>query len=368
MKIPRTKPVDRTLLGLVVALVVLGFFIFSSASLGLLARGSEPVLAVATNHLVLGLGLGTLTLLITSHIHYRFWQRFAPHLFAASVIVTALVFVPGLGFSSGGATRWIHILGISFQPSEALKLGTVMMSAFYFTKYRTVVTTWQWGIGGLVALLAIPALLLLKQPDTGTFMVLAAGSAAIFFAAGARWRDMALAGIATVSLVAILFLTRPYVHDRIMTFIKPDHDLQGASYQLKQSLIAIGSGGVSGRGFGQSIQKFEYLPEPVNDSIFAVAAEEFGFFGATALILLFLSLVARSLWLATRVPNIFGALLMVGIATYLGTQSFLNIGSMLGVFPLTGIPLVFVSQGGTALLIALGATGILLNISRHAVR
>lgn len=362
----KAREVDRTLLGLVVALVVTGFFIFSSASLGLLARGTVSVSSIAANHLALGLGLGTLSLIILSRLDFRLWQKFAPHLFAASLILTALVFIPGIGFSSGGATRWIHVGSFSLQPSEALKLGAVLFAAYYFTKYRNHITTLQWGIGGFLAIIAIPGILLLLQPDTGTFAVLAAGCAAIFFAAGARWRDILIISTSGVLLLVVLFLTRPYVHDRIMTFIYPEQDQEGTSYHLKQSLIAIGSGHIFGRGFGQSIQKFEYLPEPVNDAIFAVAAEEFGFAGASLLVLLFFGLVARSLWLATRVQHIFGALLMVGIASYIGAQSFINMGAMLGIFPLTGIPLVFVSQGGTALLIALSAIGILLNVSRHA--
>jgi len=362
----RRKPVDRILMATVVLLVGAGFFIFSSASLGLLARGSVSVASIATNHLVLGLGLGTLMLVLLSRINYRVWKLYAPYLFGASLILTALVFVPGLGFSSGGATRWVHILGISFQPSEALKLGAILFAAYYFTTYRSKVQTLQWGMGAFALLLLPPAILLLLQPDTGTFGVIAVACAAIFFAAGARWRDIFIGLTVGILLVAVLAITRPYVRHRIDTFLHPERDPQGTSYQVKQSLIAVGSGGLFGRGFGQSIQKFEYLPEPVNDSIFSVAAEEFGFVGSTILVMLFFAFVARVLWLSAHVPDVFGALLMVGIATYIGVQAFLNIGSMLGVLPLTGIPLVFVSQGGTSLLIALSAVGILFNISRYA--
>jgi cell division protein FtsW len=187
----------------------------------------------------------------------------------------------------------------------------------------------------------------------------------MFVTAGGRWRDVFIAGLIGIIFLAGLAYSRPYIFDRIETFIKPGEDLQGSSYQLNQSLIAIGSGQIFGRGFGQSVQKFNYLPEPIGDSIFAVAAEEWGFVGSTVLIFLFLAFAIRGLKIATWSSDIFGGLLATGIVILITVQSLVNIASMLGVFPLTGMPLLFVSHGGTALFFAMAEVGIILNISKQ---
>ncbi len=358
--------IDRPLLIIVSLLLISGAIVFVSASLGLLARNGASVASIVTNHLALGLGGGLMAFLVTSRVHYRHWKPLAPYLYAAALTVTALVFVPGLGYSAGGARRWIDLGFVSFQPSEALKIGIVLFAAYFFTHYRNKVDGFLWGFGGFVGIVLLPAILLLLQPDTGTLGVMIAAVGAIFFASGARWRDIAVIVALGLIMLAVLSAYRPYVRERMLTFFNPEHDPRGSSYQVQQSLIAIGSGGIMGKGFGQSIQKFEYLPEPVNDSIFAVAGEEFGFAGTSVLVLLFLAFVTRILWLSTRVPDIFGALLMLGIGISISAQAFINIASMLNLIPLTGIPLVFMSQGGTALLVALAATGIVCNISRHA--
>ncbi len=360
------RTIDKPLLFLTALLVFVGVFVFSSASLGLLARGST-VTSMALNHLLLGLGGGTLALFTLSRLNYRLLKTLAPYAFGASLILTALVFVPGIGYSAGGAARWIAFAGFSMQPSELLKLTSVMMMAYLLVEHRTRIQEY-WGLALLGGVLAIPAALVLMQPDTGTFGVIACGVCAVYFAAGTRLRDIAIIAAVGIILLATLIFMRPYVKERVLTFINPSHDPRGSSYQVRQSLIAIGSGGLVGRGYGQSIQKFEYLPEPVNDSIFAVASEEFGFLGSTLIILMFIAFAARGYWLATKVPDAFGALLIVGIVTYISIQAFINIASMLSLMPLTGIPLVFMSQGGTALLVALSAVGVVLSVSRSAAR
>lgn len=188
----------------------------------------------------------------------------------------------------------------------------------------------------------------------------------MFVASGAKLRDIGIIAVVGLLLLTILFFTRDYVADRILTFINPNADPLGTSYQLQQSLLAVGAGEFWGRGFGASIQKFGRLPEPISDSIFSVFAEEFGFFGSVILILAFLTFAMRGLWVAARSPDLFGGLLAVGIVVIIVFQSFLNIASMLGLVPLSGLPLVFVSHGGTALMAALGAVGILLSVSRAA--
>lgn len=362
----RAFNIDKTLALLIAILVLGGAMIFASAAFGLLARGSTTMSSVVFSHLVLGVGVGTVALIIGCIIDYRVWRRFAPHIFILTIVLTTLVFIPGLGFEHGGGKRWIVVFGTSFQPSEALKLGAIIMAATYFAVIRNKVDTWKYGLGGFLALLAIPAILLIAQPDLGTLGVIGISLLAIYFTAGARWRDMVL--VVCVALVAITILAalRPYVRDRVTTFFSPGQNQHAEGYQIKQSLIAIGSGGIFGRGFGQGVQKFTYLPEPMGDSIFAVAAEELGFVGAVGIVGLFLAFALRGYGIAARAPDPFGALLAVGICTYLSAEAFINIAAMLGLAPLTGIPLTFISQGGSAMLVCLASAGILLSVSRTA--
>jgi len=219
-------------------------------------------------------------------------------------------------------------------------------------------------LGLFAGILFFPAVILLAEPDTGTFAVLFFAIIAMLLTAGMKIRHLLLLAIISILSLGVLAMVRPYVGERILTFINPAHDPQGASYQIQKSLLAIGSGGITGRGFGQSIQKFSSLPEPTGDSIFAVAAEEFGFIGAGMLIVLFLLFGVRGFMIAKKAPDMFSGLLVVGIVILIVSQSFANIAAMLGLIPLTGVPLVFVSHGGTALLFAFLEVGILLNISK----
>jgi cell division protein FtsW len=187
----------------------------------------------------------------------------------------------------------------------------------------------------------------------------------MYIVAGAKMRDLGIIVLIGVIGLAGLFATRPYIKERFMTFLNPAENSLGAGYQIQQSLIAIGSGQVFGKGFGQSIQKFNFLPEPIGDSIFAVAAEEFGFVGSITLIFLFIYFAMRGFKIAANVPDSFGMLLTVGLVVLIISQSFMNIAAMLGIIPLSGLPLLFVSHGGTALFFTLFAIGILFNISKH---
>jgi cell division protein FtsW len=363
---PRTRnSVDRPFFFLVVALVAIGFLIFSSASLGLLAREGASFSSVATSQVLFGIIGGGIALLLVSRIHYRIYRKFAVPLFLVSIAATLLVFIPSLGWSHAGATRWIDLGFTTFQPAELLKLGFVVFLAAWFSKNRTKINHIQFGLLPFLGILGVTGLILLLQPDTGTFLVLLSTGFAMFLAAGARLRDIAGIFAASSAMLAGLVLFRPYLKERILTFLDPAIDPLGISYQIKQSLIAIGSGNLLGRGFGQSIQKFDYLPEPIGDSIFAVFAEEFGFIGVLLLIFLFIFFALRGLKIASQAPDQFGGLLVTGIVILIVSQSFINIGSMTGLLPLTGLPLLFVSQGGSALFLALIEVGIVLNVSRY---
>ena len=362
----KTQKVDKVFLSILVILVAFGFLIFASAALGLLAGDNLEFSRIALNQVFFGLVLGGAAAYILSRIEYRIFRRYAFYLLLFSLGVTALVFVPALGFSSGGATRWLHFGNFTFQPAELLKLGFVVYFAAWLSGVKEKVAMWQYGLAPLLVLSAAAGAVLLLQPDTGTFMVIFAAGLAMFVAAGGPWRHVLyLALLASVSVGAMAFYN-PYVMSRITTFINPAAvDPLGAGFQIQQSLIAVGSGGVFGRGFGQSIQKFGSLPEPIGDSIFAVFSEEFGFAGAVALVLIFIFFALRGLKIASQSRDSFGLLLSVGIITLIVSQSFVNMGSMLGILPLTGIPLLFVSHGGSAMLFALAEAGIVLNISKY---
>jgi len=357
---------DTVLLLTLGGLIFGGLMAFLSASLGLFAREGEVVSTIVTNHIALGFGLGSIAFVSCAFIPYRTWRSFSPYLYGAALILTALIFVPSLGMEHGGSTRWLNLGPLSLQPSEPLKVGLILVLAHYFTLNRDRIDSYLYGLGGFVALCMPAALLLLLQPDHGTLGVIAFTACAIYLAAGAPKQHIAIIIVSGILLLAAAFFIHPYVRDRIMTFIYPSHDPGGSSYQIQQSLLAIGSGELTGRGFGHGIQKFQYLPEPVGDSIFAVIGEEFGFIGASSVIGLFVLFFLRGYSIAARAPDYFGALVAVGITTYITLQAFFNIAAMLGLIPLTGIPLVFISHGGTALMVALGAAGILVSISRHS--
>ena len=246
-----------------------------------------------------------------------------------------------------------------------LKIAFVIYTAAFYASVKERIGTFSHGLLPLIILLGVAGGLLLLQPDTDTFVVLFTALLAMFIVGGGRLRHLLVIILSGVLALTLLVMARPYLMERLTTFINPAADPQGAGYQIQQSLIAIGSGGVFGKGFGQSVQKFSYLPEPIGDSIFAVAGEEFGFVGASFLILLFLALLLRGLKIAARAPDTFSGLLSVGVVILISASAFMNIASMLAIIPLSGLPLSFVSHGGTALFITLAETGILLNISRH---
>lgn len=356
--------VDRWFLIAVIVLTVAGFLIFVSASLGLLAREGARFSNVAFSQTFFGLFLGSIACIITSKINYKFWRKYAFYFFLLSMVVTLLLFIPGVGVTHGGATRWINVGPLSFQPSELLKIGFIIYVAAWLSGAKKRIDTFQHGILPVIILCSIVGAVLLSQPDTDTFLITCASALGMFLVAGGKWKHVGLVMlIGAIGLSAFAY-SKPYIRDRLMTFVNPTQDELGSSYQLNQSLIAIGSGGIFGRGFGQSVQKFSFLPEPIGDSIFAVMAEEWGFVGSVALIFLYLFFTFRGMRIAMNSPDMFGGLLVFGIVILVVSQSFFNIGAMLGVLPLSGNPLLFVSHGGTSLFVTLAEVGIVLNISR----
>ncbi len=359
--------VDKFFLGVVIALVVLGFFSFISASFGVLARNETKFWGIVINQTI-GLGLGGLLMYVFSRIDYKVWRKYAFFMFVTSILLTLLVFVPAISLEHGGARRWISFGPISFQPVEFLKIAFVIYFAGWLSWVKNKAKQVKYGILPLVIMLGVVAAVLLQQPDTKSIILIFVASASMLLLSGVPWKYIFISIGVAIALFTILALSKPYLFQRVKTFINPSADLQGASFQLKHSLIAIGSGGVFGRGLGQSLQKFTYLPEPQGDSIFAVIGEEFGFVGTTLIVVLFVMFGLRGLRIAYRAPDSFGRLMVAGIVILLLAQSFLNIASIIGLFPLTGVPLVFISHGGTSLMIALAAIGIVLNVSRYQLQ
>jgi cell division protein FtsW len=316
------------------------------------------------SQILFGIVGGTLALTITANVHYRIWRKYAFYIMLGGLALTALVFTP-LGMEHGGARRWVDLGIATFQPAEFLKFAFIIYMATWLSGMQKHVQTFTRGMLPFFGIVGVVGALMLLQPDTDTFAIMAATAVAMFITAGGRWRDVFITGAIGLVLFTALIFMRPYLMDRITTFFDPSADPQGKSWQVKQSLIALGSGGMFGRGFGQSIQKFEYLPEPTNDSIFAVLGEEFGLIGTTFLVALFSLFAMRGMRIATEAPDIFGTLLVVGITTVIVLQAFLNMAAMLALAPLSGLPLPFVSHGGTALLATLGGVGIILNVSRY---
>lgn len=359
------KSVDRIFLGIVIALVVIGIAMFTSASLGILARSESKFYGVIFNQFVFGLVGGLVALYLGLRIPYKFWRKYSLVLFVLSIALTILVFVPGVGSSHGGANRWVNFLGVSFQPVEFLKISFVIYFAAWLSWAKERVRDFRFSILPLFILLSIIAIILLKQPDTKSLILIAVTGVTMLFVSGIPWKHiLGILGIITIAFI-ILVSFKPYLKERVNTFLNPNQNGSSSSYQLQQSLIAVGSGGTFGRGLGQSIQKFNYLPEPQGDSIFAVIGEELGFVGAVLLIILYIAFALRGYRIGHYAQDSFSKLFVIGIITMITAQSFMNIASIIGVFPLTGVPLVFISHGGTALFLSLGTMGIVLNISKN---
>lgn len=361
----KEKKIDKFFLTITLILIFLGVAMFVSASLGILVKNSKTFYSVLFSQLILGLGLGFVGIFFCLKINYKFWRKHAFFIFFSSIILTAAVFIPHFGWSHGGATRWIKLgpLG-TFQPVEFLKFGFIIYFAAWLSWAKNRVKDFKFGILPFSIMIAIIAVILFKQPDTKSFILIVVTGISMLFISGVPLKYILGIGIGAIFLLGSLVAFTPYLQERVKTFINPSQDVKGSSYQIQQSYIALGSGGIFGRGFGQSIQKFSYLPEPQGDSIFAVLGEEFGFIGAVITILLYSFFALRGLRIANNSPDLFSRLLVSGIVIMITAQSFMNIASIVGVFPLTGVPLVFMSQGGTSLLIDLIAVGIVFQISK----
>lgn len=362
------QPPDWYLVGIIGFLSVFGLVALSSAGAAVGWDKFGDSYFYAKHQLLLGFLPGLFFFFLLSRINYYRLKIFALPMLLVSILLLVLVFIPGIGSGHGTfAKSWINFFGYSFQPSEVVKLTfLIYLAALFSAKGEKTVQDFNYGfLPFIVVLLAVVSLVLL-QPDFGTASIIIAISLAVYFVAGGRLVHLTWLGIAGIGGLAVLIKISPYRAERLATFLHPELDPLDIGYHINQALLAVGSGGWFGRGFGHSRQKFSYLPEVYGDSIFAVVAEELGFIFSALILFLFLALMWRSFKLICSCRDPFARLLVVGIVTWLVCQAFLNIGAIIGVLPLTGVPLPFISYGGTALTMCLAAAGILVNISRQA--
>ena len=356
---------DYFFFAIVVVLTIFGLAMLASASSDLGKTLFNDTYYYLKHQIAFGLSLGILGFVVGYFVPYQYFKKIAFVLLLISLAFLVLVFTP-LGAAAGGAGRWLRLGPLSFQPAELMKLTYLIYLAAWLSnpKFKRA-TDFQ---GGLVPFLIISgtiALLLILQPATSTVVILLLSGLTVYFVSGAPLKYIAFMGVGAAVLLGLVIYVTPYRLKRITGFLNQSADTQGANYQVNQSLIAIGSGGVMGVGYGASSVKSGYLPTPIDDSIFAVVAEELGFVGAGFLVALFAIFTFRLFWLARKIGDGFGRLMLIGFGTVIAIQAFVNMASTSGLIPLTGVPLPFVSYGGTALAVFLTMCGIALNVSKY---
>lgn len=371
---------DFLLLGITVVLTLFGLAMISSVSVfesyqitqRLVAQGLRDTpgnsfyLWRSFRHVIFGFGaMGIMTLL-----PYRLWQRLAFPLFIATLLLLFALFIPGLQAGWGTSQSWLRLGFFSMQPSELLKLTLIFYLALWLQKREQLVGTWKEGFIPFATLLSLSTILVAIQPDLGSFLVLSSIAVVMFFVAGGNIGHVILGGTMAGILGLPLILQKDYIRNRFRAFLSPEDPSisETIGFQIKQALIAIGSGGAFGVGYGKSVQKFGYLPEVQADTIFAAMAEELGFFRLLIIMAMFGIFIWRGYKIAREAPDRFGFLVATGITTWIAFQTVLNVAVNLALFPLTGITLPFISYGGSSLISLLMAVGVLLNISMHSTQ
>lgn len=315
------------------------------------------------------LAIGLVAWFVISRIHFSFWRKAAPWMMLGSLALMLLVVLPGLSYNANGATRWLKLGSLSFQPVEFFKLSLVIYLSSWVEKNKDNLRSFT---GTLLPFLMIVALVIvlvmIMQKDMGSAMVLVLSAITIYFLAGGPLYLFGIGFAVLVSMALTMIVLFPYRLTRLQTFFNHQDDPTGSGYHIKQALIAIGSGGIVGRGLGNSFQSYGYLPESTNDSIFAIIGEQFGFLGTASVIAIFSGICWRGFRIAKQAPDTFSRLTAAGITAWIVFQSLINIMAMLNLIPLTGIPLPFISYGGTSLLFSMVAIGILQNISKYTYK
>lgn len=362
---PKKKGPSFSLLFIILALVVVGIIVISSAS-SVISLQTYDDSSYMLKKQIFNVILGLIALAVAYRVDSRIWKKLSAPLLIISLILLVAVLIPGIGSSHGGASRWLNLGPFgSLQPSEVLKFSLVIYLASLFEKKGTEIRTFLHGLLPFSAILVLVAILIMSQPDLGSFLVVAGLSVAVFFVSGSRLKHLGTLVVIGVAGIIALIKFEPYRMQRFLVFLNPEAHATGMGYQINQALLAIGSGGIWGLGFGQSRQKFQYLPEPATDSIFAIIAEEKGLIGALAIIALFAIFGYLGYQVARNANDAYSRLVAVGITSWIIVQAFLNVCAILSLVPLTGVPLPFISYGGSSIIVLLAACGILLNISKN---
>lgn len=352
------KKFDTALLVTTLAVAAFGLLMVYNASVAeAFALFSDKYYFVWQQAQWLAAGVAALVLMI--FVPLGWLKKLAPFLLFGSILLLIMVLLPGFSAETMGARRWLNLGSFQLQPTELTKLALLAYLAAWLEKPRPLLH--------FMALLGLILALVMLQPDLGTALVLVLSSVLVFYLAGAPLTSLSIVGILGAAAGLGLIFSSPYRKERLLTYLNPLRDPLGSSYHIRQALIAIGSGGFWGLGLGESRQKYQFLPQVTTDSIFAVIAEETGFLGGALLIGALLFIVWRGMRLARLAPDRFSGLLAAGTSGYLALQTFINLGAMLALLPLTGVPLPLISYGGSSLVVTLAAIGLLLNISRYQI-
>jgi cell division protein FtsW len=357
---------DVQLLSIIGLLLGFGLIVLYSASAVLSYSKFKTNTYFFFHQLLYGVVIGLIAMYICSKIDYKKWQKWTPIIVLLAIGLLIAVLLPhGFGYEVGDSKRWLLLGPISVQPAEFAKLALILYLASWIDKRNKHINSFLYGVIPALAVTGIIAFLIANQPDIGTMLVVGAVALVMLFVGGSQAKHLAWILFSTAISVGILVKLEPYRVERIITFLNPSHDPLGIGYQINQAMVAIGSGGWFGYGYGLSRQKYNFLPEVTGDSIFAIIVEELGFLGALFTIVLFLLFAFKVLSIAQRSSDTFGRMVCVGVVAWICCQAFLNIGAITGVLPLTGVPLPFMSYGSSSLVMLLASMGILLNISKH---
>ncbi len=363
---------DMLLFGLIISLTLFGLLMIADVSSyeGFHTFGDKYYFA---KQQFIGIILGFIAGTIAYKLNIKAFYKLSAIILAGALLLLIAVLIPGVGVHALGARRWINLSHLipfmrsfTLQPAEIVKPALIIYLAAWFTKTRDNLSPRSLLTVGGIALVVL--ILVMLEPDLGTAMIIVSTIVALYFISGAPiYQFLVLLPIGAFGLIALVLL-EPYRFQRLTTFLNPQIDPQGSSYHISQVLLTLGSGGLFGVGLGNSSQKYGYLPEANSDSIFAVIAGELGFVGALVVVCVFVLLLWRSFTIARRIPDHYGQLLAIGLTVWLGFQTLINMGSMVALFPLTGVPLPFISFGSSSLVTVLFAAGLLLNLSRYTKR
>jgi len=357
--------IDLQFLAMVYALLTFGLIMISSASspIALASKSTNYDSYYYFKKQLLWAVIGTIGLVVAVNYDYKRFKKMGWFCYGVNILI--LLFVLAFGKTANGAKRWIEIGSFGFQPTEFSKLFVIIFYAYLISEtYKYVGNLKTLFVYG--ALLAVVCLLIMLQPHMSCTILIVASVGIMLFVAGMKWSHISIIGILGAASIILLAMMSDYRRERMLTFLDPFKDIQDEGWQIVQSLYAVGSGGIFGAGLGQSRQKYMNIPEPQNDFIFSIVAEELGFFGCIIVILMFIYLIYRGIKIALKAPDMFGKLLVSGIVGLIAIQTFINIAVVISFMPVTGMPLPFFSYGGTALMMTLIEMGIVLNVSKYS--